>query len=69
MREKETYRLELEAIYARFGNRAMLTAKEVSEYTGHCPQWCRDKLGVNKDGITSVKLAYILSHRENVPRK
>ena len=60
-RENPTYRLELEQIYERFGRKAMLTAGEVSEYTGHCRSWCREKLGVGKDEITAVKLAHILS--------
>lgn len=62
-RENETYRLELEQIYERFGHRAILTAGEVSEYTGRCRAWCREKLGVGRDGITAVMLAKTLSSR------
>lgn len=65
-RENETYRLELEEIRNRFGGKAILSAGEVSEYTGRCRSWCREKLGVGKEGITAVMLAKTLSSRPGV---
>lgn len=60
MREPETYRLELEQIIQRFGEKRILTMSDVSAYLGHSRKWCRDNLGITGD-VTAVKLAYILS--------
>ena len=60
-REPETYRLELEAIYEFFGKKAILTQREVIEYTGHQSRWVKEKLGVGADGITAVSLAMNMS--------
>lgn len=62
MRESPTYRLELEAINARFGGKAHLSVTEVAEYLGHEPKWVRQHLHLDKHGTTAVNLAYILSH-------
>ena len=60
-REKETFRLELEQIYLRFGGKAVLSCTEVCQYVGHCHRWCVKNLGMTGDGMTAVKLAHVLS--------
>lgn len=61
MRENEFYRLELEQIAQVFGNKRVLSLKDVSFYTGKSLNWCREHIGVNAEGITQVKLAVKLS--------
>lgn len=59
-REKETYRLELEQILARFG-KSVLSFKEVQEYTGRGYKWCCAHLDIPHDGCTAVQLAHALT--------
>lgn len=61
-REKETYRLELEQILAYFGDKRILTLTDVATYVGKTRDWTRSHLGVTGEGVTAVKLAYILSN-------
>jgi hypothetical protein len=60
-REPETYRLELEQILAAFGSKRILSVTDVAGYLGRSRKWCREHLGISGDGVTSVKLALILS--------
>lgn len=60
-REKETYRLELEQILARFDGRTVISWKEVQEYTGKGKDWCNSHLKIPHDGCTVVQLANALS--------
>jgi hypothetical protein len=62
-RENETYRLELEQALAYFEGKRILSVSDIAEYVGHDRKWCRKHLGISgKDGVTVVKLAYLLSH-------
>lgn len=60
-REKETFRLELEQILAKFGGKHIITFAEVQEYTGKGYKWCNKHLKIPHDGCTAVQLAKALS--------
>lgn len=60
-RENETYRLHLEDLFGFFGEKRILSVKDVATYTGKSLNWCREHLHVDKNGITVVKLANELS--------
>lgn len=61
-REKETFRLELEQILARFDGRHIISFKEVREYTGKSYDWCTKHLDIPHDGCTAVQLAHALTN-------
>lgn len=61
MREPETYRTELEQALSFFGSKRVLMLKDVTEYTGMSRDWCREHLGVTKEGISINTLAHRMS--------
>ena len=61
-REKETYRLELEQILARFGGKCIISFAEIQEYTGKGYKWCCKHLDIPHDGCTAVQLAHALTN-------
>lgn len=61
-RERITYRDNLEALSEYFGNRRVLTLRDVSNYTGRDPRWCKKTYGIDpKQGISVPTLARKLS--------
>jgi hypothetical protein len=57
-REKEGYRDQLEDIAKYFGEKRLLTVKDVGQYLGVDPRVARRRFGIDaKKGITTVELA------------
>ena len=59
-REVQGYREELELILHHFGNRRILTEKDVIEYTGRSKTWVHSHLGSCRD-MTVTSLARSLA--------
>ena len=57
MREKADYRDNLEELTRYFGNKRLLTIKDVSEYCGRTWSYVKKTYEIDKDGITTVSLA------------
>ena len=57
MREPPTYRIELEQILEFFGNKRILSVRDVVAYTGRGKDWVAAHLGVTGHGITAAQLA------------
>ena len=55
------YRPILEDILAFSKGHRMLTLTEVSKYVGHKNDWCKENLGVTREGITAMALAQKLA--------
>lgn len=60
-REKESYRDTLERLDNQFPNRELLFQKEVAVYLGVDARTVKNRYGIDKKGITKVKLARLLS--------
>ncbi|MEA5151996.1 MAG: hypothetical protein VB039_05280 [Oscillospiraceae bacterium] len=56
-REAEAYRDNLEALIACYGNRRLLTAKDVADFCGRDVRTVSKKYGIDKSGITMATLA------------
>lgn len=59
--EIDGYRDELEQILSYFGNKRVLTAADVSQYTGKSYDWCKAKFGICRNHpISATQLARAL---------
>ena len=61
-RERITYRDHLEDLLEYFGGKRILTLRDVSNYTGKDPRWCKRTYDIDpKQGISVPTLARKLS--------
>jgi len=65
MREKQTYRDELENILRFTEGRQLLSISDVENYLGRSYRFVKEHFGVTKAGITAVQLARQLSNMES----
>lgn len=56
-KEKEGYRMELERIGQRFGDKNLLSKKDVQRYTGLCYQTVNKRFQFKEGKITQADLA------------
>lgn len=56
-REKPEYRDNLEDLRAYFGDKRLLTIKDVAEYCGRSREYVTRLYGLTKGGITTATLA------------
>lgn len=61
MREKPTYRDELEQILSYTGGKHILSFREVCDYAGRGRKWVCNHLDIPHDGCSAVQLAHALS--------
>lgn len=61
MKEPEAYRPILESILSCTNGKRILSNSEVSRMMGKTRPWCKEKLGVGKDGIAVEALAMKLA--------
>ena len=57
MKEPEAYRDNLEALIAFFGNKRLLTASDVAQYTGRDRRFVKELYDIPRSGITLPTLA------------
>jgi len=60
-REKEAYRDNLVALLEYFGDRRLLSAKDVAAYCGRDPRYVRRLYSIGREGITIPTLARKMS--------
>jgi len=60
-REVPGYRQEVELLHERFGGKAIISWKEIIEYTGKSDSWCSKHLNVPHGNCTVAKLATALA--------
>ena len=56
-REREGYREQLEVLMNHFGDVGLVDVHQVAHYIGMSERWCRDRLGVRRNGLTLPVLA------------
>ena len=61
MRESESYRDNYESLLAYFGNKRLLTASDVAQYTGRDRRFVKELYDIPRSGITVPTLARRMS--------
>lgn len=61
MKEPEAYRIVLESLLAHSNGKRVFTQSETARYLHKSRGWVSSKLGINKDGVTVEKLAWMLA--------
>lgn len=56
-KEKSEYRDNLEDLHSYFGEKRLLTIKDVAEYCGRSREFVTRLYGLTKEGITTATLA------------
>lgn len=61
MENIDTFQIQLDAIRAMFGDRVLLSMKDVGRFMGRDYRTAARHLGITKEGITQIELAGKLS--------